>query len=103
MKKTPKVKPGSGAYHRHKKTKMDKNELKKLLRDNMTIELKTVKRREATGVMSTIRTYLVASIYFDGDVICQSENIIKSRTLSHFLNLWKDKKNGKDKKNDRTH
>lgn len=86
MKRTPKVKPGSGAYHRHKKTKIGSNELKKLLKDNMTIELTIDRRHEATGVMSTTNTFLVASVYFDGEIICQGENIIKSRTISKFFN-----------------
>ncbi len=85
MKKTPRVKPGSGAYHRHKKTKIGSGELKKLLQDNMTIELKTVKERKGTGVLITHNIYLVASVLFDGELICESKNIIKSRTISHVL------------------
>ncbi len=85
MKRTPKVKPGSGAYHRHKKTKVGSNELKKLLKDNMTIELKTVKERKGTGVLITHTTYLIASVLFDKELICESKNIIKSKTISHFL------------------
>lgn len=84
MKRTAKVKPGSGAYHRHKKTKIDRNELKKLLKDNMTIELKIDKRHEATGVMATTRTYLIVSVCFDGDAICKCENIIKSKSIHNF-------------------
>ncbi len=64
---------------------MDKSKLKKLLQDNMTIELTIDRRHEATGVMSTTRTYLIASVYFDGEIICQGENIIKSRTISKFM------------------
>ncbi len=52
----------------------------------MTIELKIDKRREGTGVLVTTNTFLIASILFDGEVICKGGNIIKSRTISNFLN-----------------
>ncbi|MGD2072015.1 MAG: hypothetical protein PVG65_00795 [Candidatus Thorarchaeota archaeon] len=59
--------------------KINKNELKSLLKNNMKLEVKIERRHKKKNVISETKVVLIASIYFDDELISTTENILSSK------------------------